>query len=74
MSNLLEKSLAEKVIARPSSKELASNYSRFFEAGRDASVIGDYDAQVAHGLVPSTSEERAAWDAGRASMRLNTLM
>ena len=52
----------------------ASDYSRFFEAGRDAAVIGDSDARVAHGLVPTTREERAAWDAGRASIGLNTLM
>lgn len=52
----------------------ASDYSRFFEAGRAAAIIGDRDAQAAHGLVPTTREERAAWDAGRASIRLNTLM
>ncbi len=52
----------------------ASNYSRYFEAGRDAAVIGENDAQAAHGLVPKTPEERQAWDAGRASIGLNTLM
>ena len=51
-----------------------SNYSRFFEAGRDSAVIGDKDAQAAHGLVPTTPEERQAWDAGRASIGLNILM
>ncbi len=51
-----------------------SEYSRFFEAGRDAAVIGENDAQTSHGIVPITNEERAAWEAGRASIRLNTLM
>ena len=67
-STVLER--AEKQTTR--SRE--SDYSRFFEAGRDAAIIGNTDAEAAHGLVPVTREERAAWDAGRASIRLNTLM
>ncbi len=59
---------------RPQIKLKVSDYSRFFEAGRDAAVIGDPDAQEAHGLVPSTKEQRAAWDAGRASVRFDTLL
>lgn len=49
-----------------------SDYIRFFEAGRDAAVIGDFDAQSAHGLVPLTDEQRAAWDAGRSSVGFDT--
>lgn len=60
--------------AQPAVTVKESDYSRFFEAGRDAAIIGENDAQAAHGLVPKTREERAAWDAGRASIRLNTLM
>ena len=59
---------------KTSSTREVSDYSRFFEAGRDAAVIGDVDAEAAHGLAPATRKERAAWDAGRASISLNTLM
>ncbi len=48
-----------------SAKSKESDYSRFFEAGRDAAVIGDCDAQAAHGLVATTKEQLSAWDAGR---------
>lgn len=57
-----------------SSTREVSGYSRFFEAGRDAAVIGDCDAQAAHGLVARTKEQLSAWYAGRASVRYNTLM
>ena len=57
-----------------SANSKVSDYSRFFEAGRDAAVIGDRDAQAAHGLAPTTKEQLDAWDAGRASTRLNALM
>lgn len=59
---------------RLSSTHKVSDYSRYFEAGRDAAIIGDYDAQAAHGLVPESGEEHDAWEAGRASVGLNTLM
>jgi hypothetical protein len=39
----------------------------FFEAGRDAAVIGDALAEAAHGIRPATEEERRAWQAGCAA-------
>ena len=50
-----------------------SDYSRFFEAGRRAAMRGNR-IHSAQGLEPKTKEQLTAWDAGRASTNLNTLM
>lgn len=53
-----------------SAKTRESDYSRYFEAGRSAAMSG----HPAQGLVPETKEQITAWNAGRASKNLNTLM
>lgn len=51
-----------------------SDYSRYFEAGRSAAMSGHRNSHSAQGLVPKTKEQITAWNAGRASKNLNTLM
>lgn len=56
----------------PSANNRQSDYSRFFEAGRNAAMSRNRHA--AKGLVPETKDQLTAWAAGRASVNLNTLM
>ena len=51
-----------------------SDYSRYFEAGRSAAMSGNRNNRSAQGLIPETKEQITAWNAGRASKNLNTLM